>query len=483
MKDDRKSSKYPAPGETFIPYQFGNSALLQRNVLRDPDLLPNEKNMWILLSHYAGEDGTCNPSYGALGNGLGMTRRNAIYTIEGLIEKGFIRKEPAIKRTHTSQFFFIWRESFAENPFNGNGRGDTHVTISHDQLVKDTSPVTSETRFTSNDQLVKYSVTTSETHFTPTSETHFTRSEKESEKEKPPPPLPRKQFHNVCPNDPDESKGGGGLFVDGEKKKPSAQEKALLKEYLDLSVQREIHKGTEITNKAAYRSKIKCRVIEETDQETFLEELEELRAWKREQDEEKELKEISRQKAIERENRKQFIQEEYRENCEPGFICLSEDEFYAMKHEEFSRENDHQGLELLVELFPDAHRRMIQEQIRSVRESLFGQETSGSKRKGKKPEPVKLSFEAFTEVFDQLERNGCRDNTVWSQLKNDHLEFYQKWEAKRAHDDMLDKFVRAIRSGMSDHETLENDKALHPDIWSEAVKEAEKPISVFMQAY
>lgn len=459
---------HPKPNDSFIPYQFGNSALLQRNVLRDPDLSPVEKNMWILLSHYAGEDGACNPSYGALANGLGMTRRNAIYTIEGLVEKGFIRKEPAIKRTHTSRFYFIWRESFAENPFS---RGEGSFT-SNDQLVKDVSPVTSETRFTSNDQLVKYSVTTSEAH--------FTRSEKESEKEKPPPPLPREQRHNERSPDPDEPEGGGGLFVDRKSEKLSA---SLIREYCTLSVAREIHKGTEITNKAAYRSKIKCRVMKEADSETFMEELEELRAWKRDRDEEEEIRVIARQRAIERENRKQSIQDEYRENCEPGFICLSEDEFYAMKHEEFSRENDQQGLNLIDEIFPGALHRMVNEQIRQWRESNSAQETSGSKRKGKKPEQVKLSFEAFTEVFDQLERNGCRDNTVWSQLKNDNPDFFQKWEAKRARADLLDKFVKAIRNGMSDHELLENDKALHPDIWSEAVKEAEKPLSAFMQAY
>lgn len=396
MKDDRKSSKYPAPGQTFIPYQFGNSALLQRNVLRDPDLLLIEKTLWILLSHYAGEDGDCSPSNDRLAQDLAVSKTWVKKAVSGLIQKGFITKEhPRKGWRYTAQFHFVWRESFAENPFsrdqsftpgngNGNGRGDTHVT-SNDQLVTRTSPVTSETHFTSSEGKGSLQCTISEQEEGNCTYPHEIRGQlylpskgvtivsqegnctypkvKKKRKKLSEPPPPRNQRHNVCAKDPDEGKGGGGFFVVEKSEKPSAQKKALIKEYVDLSVQREIHKGTEITNKAAYRSKIKSRVMNETDQETFLEELEELRGWKREQDETEELRRQAREQEEERKRQEEIHRQEF-EKLKANL--MTEYEQSGMTEEEFYRskpEDDNPVQCALWELFQDTGRKIAREKF------------------------------------------------------------------------------------------------------------------------
>jgi hypothetical protein len=356
MKDDLQKPSYPAPGETFIPYQFGNSALLQRNILRDPDLLPIEKNLWILLSHYAGEDGECCPSYDGIGDGLGVRRNYAVRLVRGLEEKGFIKRIIATGRGHTNSFHFIWRESFAENPFsrgegsftpgsnNGNGKGSLQCPISDQERDHYSAPITEERDHYSDRK----------------GSLQCPRSEKKEKNKKPPPPLPREQHHNECSNNPDEGKGGGGLFVDGKKKKLPA---SLIREYCTLSVAREIHKGTEITNKAAYRSKIKCRVMEEADSETFMEELEELRAWKREQDETEELRRQARMQEEER-KRQEEIHRQEREKLKADLIA--EYEQSGMSEEEFFRskpEDDNQVQCALWELFGKTGLKIAREKV------------------------------------------------------------------------------------------------------------------------
>jgi len=354
VKTDLQKPSHPAPGETFIPYQFGNSAILQRNVLRDPDLSPIEKNMWILLSHYAGEDGDCCPSCERLGLDLCISRRWAIRALNGLSEKGFIRKEQPRKGwRYTSKIQFIWRESFAENPFSkdqtftpGSGNGDRRGEGSFTpKSVRGEGSFTPDSVQEVNDRALR-------------GEGSFTLSEKE-EKNKKPPPLPREQYHNECPHDPDEGKGGG-LFVDGKKKKLPA---SLIREYCTLSVAREIHKGTEITNKAAYRSKIKCRVMEEADSETFMEELEELRAWKREQDETEELRRQAREQEEERKRQEEIHRQEF-EKLKANL--MTEYEQSGMSEEEFFRskpEDDNQVQCALWELFGKTGLKIAREKV------------------------------------------------------------------------------------------------------------------------
>lgn len=151
-------------GEPFNPHLLFTGAWIPNCILECSDLLPIAKLTWARLQQFAGENGSCYPSYAKLARELGISRRHAMNAVRELIDKGFIKTVSPSRmecgKKITNHYVFIWHDCFenaklrrtGEPQFTSQSRTSKEQSpelVNHSSQIPSESSPTGEPQFTS----------------------------------------------------------------------------------------------------------------------------------------------------------------------------------------------------------------------------------------------------------------------------------------------------------------------------------------------
>lgn len=97
-------------GEAFIPFQaFSKVVVTPLGLLAAKHVSPMAKNVYALLSRFAGTNGECFPSMETIANGVGCSTRHAKNLVKELIDAGLLRSKRG-GSGKSNRYVFPWRD-------------------------------------------------------------------------------------------------------------------------------------------------------------------------------------------------------------------------------------------------------------------------------------------------------------------------------------------------------------------------------------
>lgn len=116
-------------GDIFNPYKVFNGAFLPNAVMQHGGISSTAKLCWARLAQYAGANGECFPSQGALAAEIGVSVRQVKRVLSELEQGGFIvRNYPRGQdrfQHKTVRYTFLWHSIFDDNGLSGQDDTDT----------------------------------------------------------------------------------------------------------------------------------------------------------------------------------------------------------------------------------------------------------------------------------------------------------------------------------------------------------------------
>ncbi|MFZ5571290.1 MAG: helix-turn-helix domain-containing protein [Thermodesulfobacteriota bacterium] len=121
-----------AEGKPFIPYKTFYGGFLPEPVMESTLLTGTEKVCWAKLNQFAGKNGFCYPSHSLLANSIGVSVRQINRVLNGLVEKGFLRRktptDPEKGRYRSTCYYFLWHACFNDAALRDSDRSPDKMT-------------------------------------------------------------------------------------------------------------------------------------------------------------------------------------------------------------------------------------------------------------------------------------------------------------------------------------------------------------------
>ena len=135
-------------GEPFNPHGLFVGSFIPNCIMQCSELSPIAKLAWARLQQFAGENGSCYPSYTKLAEELSISRRHAINAVKELLNKGLIESiipSPTERgKKISNHYIFIWHECFINARPRRTGEQSFQVLVNNPSPVHKESDVTGE---------------------------------------------------------------------------------------------------------------------------------------------------------------------------------------------------------------------------------------------------------------------------------------------------------------------------------------------------
>ncbi len=137
-----------AAGNPFIPYKIFFGGYLPEPIMESTTLTATEKVCWAKLNQFSGKNGFCYPSLSLMAKSIGVSVRQVIRVLNGLVEKGFIqRKTPNDSEKGQYQstcYSFLWHTNFDDavlmDQDNSSDKISISVATSNDHAMNNATP-------------------------------------------------------------------------------------------------------------------------------------------------------------------------------------------------------------------------------------------------------------------------------------------------------------------------------------------------------